>query len=83
MRASVLAAAADPMQAMQYLAELDDPAVSHDDLALRLAAEMTKTDVKLFAAVVTSCKGPEGSKIVAKIQAQALFGCGRQAIRHH
>ena len=32
-RAGVLAASPDPMLAMAYLAELDDPAVSMDDLA--------------------------------------------------
>ena len=51
------------------------------DLARGLAVEMTKTDVKLFAAIVGACKGIEGSKTVSKIQSQARFGCGRQALR--
>jgi len=78
-KASILAAAPDPMLAMAYLGELDDPIFTMDDLARALAQEMTKTDVKLFAALVGACKGTEGSKTVAKIQAQARFGCGRQA----
>ena len=37
--------------------------------------------MKLFAAIIGASKGVEGSKTVAKIQAQARFGCGRQALR--
>jgi hypothetical protein len=65
-KASILAASPDPILAMAYLAELDDPGTSMDDLARALALEMTKTDVKLFAALVGACKGTEGSKTVAK-----------------
>ena len=80
-KASILAAAPDPILALVYLTELDDPIYSMDDLARGLAVEMTKTDVRLFAAVVGACKGIDGSKTVSKIQSQARFGCGRQALR--
>ena len=80
-KASILAAAPDPLIAMAYLEELDKPIATMDDLAKGLAIGVAKTDVKLFAAIIGSCKGVEGSKTVAKIQAQARFGCGRQALR--
>ena len=55
-RAAILSAASDPLVAMRYLQELDDPTVSFVDLATHLDAAMNKTDVKLFAAIVNACK---------------------------
>ena len=62
LKASVLAAAPDPLLAMAYLEELDNAGYSMDDLARGLAPEMTKTDVKLFAAIIGACKGVEARK---------------------
>ena len=51
-RAAVLAAAPDPLYAMGYLSGLDNEDVHFEDLAMHLPIVMTRTDVKLFSAIV-------------------------------
>ena len=80
--AQVLKASPDPMIAMQYIQELDNPAIQFGDLAAYLNPVMNRVDVGLFAAVVGAIqKGPEAKEQMKRIQARAAFGCGRQAVR--
>ena len=80
-RAAVLAAAPDPLHAMSYLSELDNEDVHFEDLAMHLPIEMTRTDVKLFSAIMHALEGKHVEKHHKRIQARCRFGCGRQALR--
>ena len=80
-RSKVLSAAKDPVAALRYLNEMDDPRVATTDLPGSLEACMMRVDVKLFSELVNAVSGNGTAPLEQALQTEVRFGCGRQAMR--
>eukprot|EP00969_Alexandrium_andersonii_P332078 14676110-Alexandrium_andersonii.AAC.1 len=80
-RTVILAAAPDPVDALQYLREADDPEYDFGMLAAGLPTSLNKVDVRLFSALVNALCGKKASRYLERVRSACAFGCGRQALR--
>ena len=76
---SILAATPKPRLMRLYLAEMDT--FAYKDLNAPLTEQIGHIDNRLYDALLKAAKNAPSPKYAESIEALAMFGCGRQALR--
>ena len=81
LKAAILAISRNVLEIKRYLADLDDPTKSNQDLLNYRSVLEEFVDAQVFTALLQAAKSKQALRVMEKVRLEVPFGAGRVAIR--